>query len=89
VPDQVDAYCQTDLPYVAVNKDAFPSSSDVHRRLHQSFRLPKQAQLSSVIFKRNNRLSFALRSESSAASLSHRASNDLRLGTFYPGGLSL
>jgi hypothetical protein len=29
------AYVHTDLPYAAVNKDAFPTQSGVHRRPHQ------------------------------------------------------
>jgi len=37
------------LSYVAVSKDAFPSSGMVAGRI-KSFRLPKQAQVSSVIF---------------------------------------
>jgi len=44
------AYFHTDLPYVAVNKDAFPTSpAHVAGRI-KSFRLPKQPQISSVIF---------------------------------------
>jgi hypothetical protein len=52
--------------------------------LIKSFRLPKQAQVSRVSFKRNIRLSFALRSEAAQLS-SHRARMDLRFGTFHSG----
>ena|ERR1700687_376967 len=38
------------LPYIAVNKRRVPQQSSGHRWLHQSFRLPKQAQVFSVIF---------------------------------------
>ncbi|MGA9955880.1 MAG: hypothetical protein WBQ22_21850, partial [Bradyrhizobium sp.] len=38
-----------DLPYVAVSKDAFPTSRACVAGRIKSFRLPKQAQVSSVI----------------------------------------
>jgi hypothetical protein len=38
------------LPYVAVNKDAFPSSPACAAGRIKSFRLPKQAQVSCVSF---------------------------------------
>jgi hypothetical protein len=38
------------LPYVAVNKDAFPSSPACATGRIKSFRLPKQAQVSCVSF---------------------------------------
>jgi len=38
------------LPYVAVSKDAFPSSPAYAARCTDSFSLPKQAQVSRVIF---------------------------------------
>jgi hypothetical protein len=47
---EVAAYFQTDLLYVAVNKDAFPTSPARVAGRIKSFRLPKQAQVSSVIF---------------------------------------
>src|SRR5258705_3281109 len=56
------------LPYVAVNKDAFPNSPADGAGCFKSFRLPKQAHVFSVIFQAQYRLSFALRSE--AAQLS-------------------
>lgn len=39
-----------DLPYVAVNKDAFPTSPAYVAGRIKSFRLPKQAQVSTVNF---------------------------------------
>jgi len=36
------------LPYIAVNKDAFPNSPADAAGCIESFRLPKQAQVSSV-----------------------------------------
>jgi hypothetical protein len=56
------------LPYVAVNKDAFPNSPADAAGCIKSFRLPKQARVFSVIFQAQYRLSFALRSQ--AAQLS-------------------
>jgi hypothetical protein len=44
------AQFHADLPYVAVNKDAFPSSPACVAGCIKSFRLPKQAQVSSVSF---------------------------------------
>jgi len=44
------AQFHTDLPYVAVNKDAFPTSPARIAGRIKSFRLPKQAQVSSVIY---------------------------------------
>jgi hypothetical protein len=38
------------LPYVAVNKDAFPNSPADRAGCIKSFRLPKQAQVSCVSF---------------------------------------
>jgi hypothetical protein len=38
------------LPYVAVNKDAFPTSPACAADRIKSFRLPKQAQVSRVSF---------------------------------------
>jgi hypothetical protein len=39
------AYFHTDLPYVAVNKDAFPTSPARVAGRIESIRLPKQAQV--------------------------------------------
>jgi len=44
------AYFRTDLQFVAVNKDAFPTGPACVAGRIKSFRLPKQAQVSSVIF---------------------------------------
>jgi hypothetical protein len=40
----------TDLPYVAVNKDAFPTTPACAAGRIKSLRLPKQAQVSRVSF---------------------------------------
>jgi len=42
--------CTQILPYVAVNKDALPNSPANAAGCLKSFRLPKQAQVSRVIF---------------------------------------
>jgi hypothetical protein len=42
--------CTQILPYVAVNKDALPNSPAHAAGCLKSFRLPKQAQVSRVIF---------------------------------------
>jgi hypothetical protein len=44
------AQFHTDLPYVAVNKDAFPTSPACAVSRIKSFRLPRQAQVSRVSF---------------------------------------
>ena len=44
------AQFHTDFSYVAANKDAFPNSPASVAGCIKSFRLPKQAQVSSVIF---------------------------------------
>jgi hypothetical protein len=44
------AYFHTDLPFVAVNKDAFPTAPARIAGRIKSFRLPKQAQVLSVIY---------------------------------------
>jgi len=73
------------LPYVAVNKDAFPTSPAYAAGCFKSVRLPKQAQLSRVILKSAIiRLSFALRSEAAQLFQPSR-SIDLRFGTFHSG----
>src|SRR4051794_27077352 len=77
------------MPFVAVNKDALPNSPTEAAGCIKSFRPPKQAQVSRVIFQAQFRLSFALRSEAAQLSKSHRAQLDLRFGTFQSGGLSL
>jgi hypothetical protein len=49
-PNRKRTQFHTDLPYVAVNKDAFPNSPACVAGGIKSFRLPKQAQGSSVSF---------------------------------------
>jgi hypothetical protein len=83
------AYFHTDLPYVAVSKDAFPTSRACVAGRIKSFRLPKQAQVSSMIFQAQYQAFVRFAVGSSAACLSHRAQRDLRFGTFHPGALAL
>jgi hypothetical protein len=71
--------------YVAVNKDAFPNSPADGAGCIKSFRLPKQAQVSSVIFQAQYQAFVRFAVGSSAAFLSHRAQKDLRLGTLHSG----
>jgi len=49
-PNRGAVHFHTDLPYVAVSKDAFPTSRACIAGRIKSFRLPKQAQVSSVNF---------------------------------------
>jgi len=49
-PNRSAVQFHTDLPYVAVSKDAFPTSPACVAGRIKSFRLPKQAQVSSVSF---------------------------------------
>jgi hypothetical protein len=49
-PIEAIAYFHADLLYVAVNKDAFPTGPACVAGRIESFRLPKQAQVSSVIY---------------------------------------
>jgi hypothetical protein len=77
------------LPYVAVNKDAFPNSSAYAAGCIKSFRLPKQAQVSRVSFQAQYQafVRFAVRS---SAALSAIALNwTCVLEPFTRGGLSL
>jgi hypothetical protein len=62
-PNRSAIHFQTDLQYVALSKDAFPTSPACVAGRTNSFRLPKQAQVYSVSFQAQIRLSFALRSE--------------------------
>jgi hypothetical protein len=73
------------LPFVAVDKDAFPTSPAYTAGRIKSFRLPKQAQVSSVIFQAQYQAFVRFAVGSSAAFLSYRAQKDLRLGTLYSG----
>jgi hypothetical protein len=71
------------LPYVAVSKDAFPTSpADVAGRIN-SFRLPQQAQVSSVNLQAQYQAFVRFAVASGAALYSHRAQKDLRFGTFH------
>jgi len=80
------AYFHTGLPYVAVNKDAFPTSPARVAGRIKSFRLPKQAQVSSVIHQAQYQAFVRFAVDSCAAFfLSHRAQKDPRFGTFSPG----
>ena len=73
------------LPFVAVNKDAFPNSPACAPGRIKSFRLPKQAQVSCVSFQAQYQAFVRFAVDSCAAFLSHRAQKDLRFGTFSPG----
>jgi hypothetical protein len=80
---------QTDFPYVAVNKDAFPNSASGCRRRHQLFCLPKQAQVSRVSFQAQYQ-AFVRFAVGSSAALSAIALNlTCVLEPFTRGGLSL
>src|ERR1700709_364396 len=79
----------TDLPYVAVNKDALPSSPASSAGCIESFSLPKQAQVSCVSFQAQYQafVRFAVRG---SAALSASALNwTCVLEPFTRGGLSL
>jgi hypothetical protein len=74
------------LPYVAVNKDAFPTSPAHVAGRSKSIRLPKLAQVSSVIHQAQYQAFVRFAVDSCAAFFpSHRAQKDLRFGTFSPG----
>src|ERR1700722_12541602 len=73
------------LPYIAVNKDAFPSSPACAAGRIKSFRLPKQAQVSCVSFQAQYQAFVRFAVGSGAALSSHRAWLDLRFGTFHSG----
>ena len=77
------------LPFVAVNKDAFPNSPACAAGRIKSFRLPKQAQVSCVSFQAQYQafVRFAVRS---GAALKAIALNwTCVLEPFTRGGLSL
>src|ERR1700742_2986779 len=86
------------LPYVAVNKDAFPSNPAQPRRLHQIIQLAKtspnpSSSRSPGVFSRENSSAIAgfrsLCGHSGAALKSLRAQSDLRFWNLSIGGLSL
>jgi hypothetical protein len=77
------------LPYVAVNKDAFPNSPAYAAGCIKSFRPPKQAQVSRVSFQAQYR-AFVRFAVGSSAALSAIALNwTCVLEPFTRGGLSL
>jgi hypothetical protein len=76
------------LPYVAVNKDAFPNSPADGAGCLKSFRLPKQAQVSRVSFQAQYQ-AFVRFAVGSSAALSAIALNwTCVLEPFTRGGLS-
>jgi hypothetical protein len=77
------------VPYVAVNKDAFPNSPACVAGRIKSFRLPKQARVSSVSFQAQYQAFVRLRSE--AAQLSKAIALEVTCVSepFTRGGLSL
>jgi hypothetical protein len=77
------------LPYVAVNKDAFPNSPALDAGCIKSFRLPKQAQVCRVNFQAQYQ-AFVRFAVGSGAALSAIALNwTCVLEPFTRGGLSL
>jgi hypothetical protein len=85
-PVEAIAHFHTDLLYVAVNKDAFPIGLASAAGRIKSFCLPKQAQVSSVIYQAQYQAFVrVLRSKAAQLDLSHRAQKDLRFGTFHSG----
>jgi hypothetical protein len=77
------------LPYVAVNKDAFPNSPAYAAGCSRSFRLPKQAQVCCVSFQAQYQ-AFVRFAVSSCAALSAIALElTCVLEPFTRGGLSL
>ena len=72
-------------PTVAFNKDAFPTRRHLQPAGPNHSACQNKPRLFRVNFKRNIRLSFALRSEAAQLSESYRAKVDLRFGTFHSG----
>ena len=82
------------LPYIAVNKDAFPSNPAQRAGCTKSFSLPKQAQVldpefSYVKVQAQSQLSFALRSQWRSFQKAIALNRTCVLGAFQSGGLSL
>jgi hypothetical protein len=75
----------TDLQYVALSKDAFPTTPACVAGRIKSIRLPKQAQVSSVSFQAQYQAFVRFAVRSGAAFQSRRAQRDLRFGTFHSG----
>jgi len=72
------------FPYVAVSKDALSNSPAEAADSSSHSACQNKHRSLAWVFKRNIRLSFALRSEAAQLS-SHRARMDLRFGTFHSG----
>jgi hypothetical protein len=77
------------LPYVAVNKDAFPNSPADGAGCLKSFRLPKQAQVFRVIFQAQYQAFVRFAVGSSAALIAIALKWTCVLEPFTRGGLSL
>jgi hypothetical protein len=77
------------LPYVAVNKDAFPNSPADAAGCIKSFRLPKQAQVFRVIFQAQYQAFVHFAVGSSAALKAIALKWTCVLEPFTRGGLSL
>src|SRR5260370_14766024 len=88
-PNRSAVQFQIDLPYVAVNNDAFPYSPADGAGCIKSFRLPKQAQVFRVIFQAQYQ-AFVRFAVGSSAALSAIALNwTCVLEPFTRGGFSL
>jgi hypothetical protein len=83
------AQFHTDFSYVAVNKDAFPNSPASVAGCIKSFRLPKQAQVSSVSFQAQYQAFVRFAVGSGAASKAIALKGTCVLEPFTRGGLSL
>jgi len=73
------------LPYVAVNKDAFPTSPADAAGCIKSFRLPKQAQVLSVAFQAQYQAFVRFAVKAAQLSKAIALNQDLRFGTFHSG----
>jgi hypothetical protein len=72
------------LPYVAVNKDAFPNSP-ADAGCIKSFRLPKQAQILCVAFQAQYQAFVRFAVKAAQLSKAIALNQDLRFGTFHSG----
>jgi hypothetical protein len=81
-------FFHTELPFVAVNKDAFPTSPARVAGRIKSVRLPKQAQVSSVILQAQYQAFVHFAVESSAAFFAIALKGTCVLEPFTQGGLS-
>jgi len=73
------------LPYVAVNKDAFPISPADAAGCFKSFRLPKQAQFFTVAFQAQYQAFVRFAVKAAQLSKAIALNRDLRFGTFHSG----